>query len=210
MVELLRKGHKILLTSMLLGLMALLSVARADEKGITGLGKTPDIDSSELTPSYRPEPPPPGVEPLPDERGIEERSLEVDYRVNDLLGDFTGNLWVGSWRGLSRIDPNTGKILTRVSLPSVTIGALAQDKVGRLWVGTYEGLKRVDMGTSEITAQNLFLPSKRVLSLLVDQRGYLWVGTDNGLALISPDQGLIMTTLKKLPGVSANAMTLFL
>ncbi|MHC5832347.1 MAG: two-component regulator propeller domain-containing protein, partial [Nostoc sp.] len=97
-----------------------------------------------------------------------------------------------------------GKIISRVSLPSIAIGALAQDKVGRLWVGSSEGLIRVDPRTNEITAQNLFLPSKRVLSLLLDKRGYLWTGTDNGLALISPDQGLIMTTLKNLPGVSAN------
>ena len=180
------KRTSLLTTSILLGLIALPSIGWAQ--------KTPDINSSDLTPAYPSSAPPPRVEPLPDERGVQENSPKTDYRVGNLLGDVTGNLWVGSWRGLSRIDPKTGKIVSRVSLPNVAIGALAQDKVGRLWVGSYDGLFRVDPRTSEITAQNLFLPSKRVLSLLVDKRGYLWTGTDSGLALISPDQGLIMTT----------------
>ena len=169
--------------------------------------KKPDkilqVNPSELTPTYPAKAPPQKVNPLPDERQRQENVGEVNYRIGALQADYTGNLWVGSWRGLTRIDPNTGKILARVRLPNLTIGDITQDKVGRLWVGTYGGLKRIDPRSSEITAQNLFLPSKRVLSLLIDKRGYLWVGTDNGLALISPDQGLLMTTLQKLPGVSS-------
>ena len=166
------------------------------------------VNQEEVTPAYPASPPPPRREPLPNQRRRIENTKETDFRVKALQADYTGNLWVGYGRGLTRINPHTGEILARVSLPSRAIGAMVQDKVGRLWVGSYEGLKRVDPRSNEITAQNLFLPSKRVLSLQVDKRGYVWAGTDNGLALISPDEGLIMTTLKKLPGVSANAMTL--
>ncbi len=161
------KRSSLLISSILLGLITLPSMGWAQ--------KTPDVNSSDLAPAYPSSPPPPRVDPLPDERGVQENSPETDYRVANLVADVTGNLWVGSWRGLSRIDPKTGKIVSRVSLPNVAIGALAQDKVGRLWVGSYGGLMRVDPRTSEITAQNLFLPSKRVLSLLVDKRGYLWL-----------------------------------
>ena len=201
-VVLFRQRTSLLITSILLGLMAVPSIAAqsnansASPKRLMSAIKNPDVNPSDLAPAYPASAPPPRVDPLPDEREMQERSLETDYRVSNLLGDVAGNLWVGSWRGLSRIDPKTGKILARVSLPNIAIGALAQDKVGRLWVGSYEGLMRVEPRTNEITAQNLFLPSKRVLSLLLDKRGYLWAGTDNGLALISPDQGLIMTTLK--------------
>jgi len=195
------KRGGLFISSIWLGLVALpildtVVLANPAENNNTPTPKILNVDPSELTPYYPASAPPGRVDPLPDERNFIDRVQETDYRVSALQADYVGNLWVASWRGLSRIDPNTGKILARVSLPNVAISALAQDKVGRLWVGTYEGLKRVDPRSNEITAQNLFLPSKRVLSLLVDKRGYLWTGTDNGLSLISPDQGLIMTTLK--------------
>jgi ligand-binding sensor domain-containing protein len=159
-------------------------------------------------PEYTPIAPPPAVNPLPDARPSGETPVAIDPRIPALQRDYRGNLWVGGWRGLAQIDPNTGKILAKVNVPSDEVNALAEDKSGRLWVGTYEGLWRVDPRTKEITAANYTLPSNRVLSLQIDQRGYLWVGTDRGLALISPDKGLLMTTIQNLPGVSANALTL--
>lgn len=163
----------------------------------------------ETAPFYPPDAPPPRRIPLPDRRqDIEEQTVGADYRISALQPDSKGALWVGSWQGLAKIDPNTGRIWSRVSLPNTTVGALAQDRSGRIWAGTYEGLVRIDPRSGEITAQNFALPSNRVLSMLVDQRGYLWVGTDAGLALISPDQGLLMTTVRNLPGVSANALAL--
>lgn len=171
-----------------------------------GLAQTPAQD---LTPIYPPDAPPARRSPLPNQRQqVEEQTVGADYRVSALQPDSRGALWVGSWQGLAKIDPKTGRILDRISLPNQIVGAIAQDKSGRIWVGTYEGLSRVDPKTGAITAQNFALPSNRVLDLLVDQRGYLWVGTDAGLALISPDKGLLMTTVKNLPGVSANALTL--
>ncbi|MBF2028071.1 MAG: transcriptional regulator [Oscillatoriales cyanobacterium C42_A2020_001] len=165
--------------------------------------------AQETTPVYPPDAPPSRRSPLPNQRQeIEEQTVGADYRVSALQPDNRGALWVGSWQGLAKIDPKTGRILDRISLPNQIVGAIAQDKSGRIWVGTYEGLARVDPKTGTITAQNFALPSNRVLDLLVDQRGYLWVGTDAGLALISPDKGLLMTTVKNLPGVSANALTL--
>ncbi|EKQ71027.1 beta-propeller domain-containing protein [Leptolyngbyaceae cyanobacterium JSC-12] len=163
----------------------------------------------DTTPVYPPDAPPSRRSPLPNQRQqLEEQTVGTDYRVSALQPDSQGALWVGSWQGLAKINPSTGRILNRVSLPNQTVGAITQDKSGRIWVGTYEGLARIDPKTGTITAQNFALPSNRVLDLLVDQRGYLWVGTDAGLALISPDKGLLMTTVKNLPGVSANALTL--
>ena len=59
----------------------------------------------------------------------------------------------GPGRGLARVNPETGRILTRVPIPSRTIESLAQDRVGRIWIGTFDGLVRVDPRTDEITAQ---------------------------------------------------------
>ena len=134
--------------------------------------------------------------------------IAQDYQVGALQEDFTGSLWVGSHQGLSRIDPETGRVIAEVAVPNRFIDAMSQDKVGRIWLGTPEGLVRVEPRINEITAQNYRLPSNRVLATLVDNRGFLWVGTDRGLAMISPDEGLLMTTLQALPGVSANTLGL--
>ena len=115
-------------------------------------------------PGYQEGPPPPSGDPLPTERlEVQQNSLTPDYRVSSLLPDRQGNLWVGTWQGLARMNPHTGVINTRVNLPNSIIGAVVQDKSQRIWVGTYEGLKRIDPNTAEITAQNFLLPSNRVL-----------------------------------------------
>lgn len=163
----------------------------------------------EAAPRYPSTAPPPPPMPLPDQWQLDQpAAIGTDHRVSALQADYRGDLWVASWQGVAKIDPDTGRILQRVGLPNQVVSALAQDRSGRLWVGTYEGLVRLDPRTGEMTAQTFTLPSNRVLALLIDRRGYLWVGTDAGLVLISPDQGLIMTTLRNLPGVSANALTL--
>ena len=127
-------------------------------------------------PSYVGDPPPPVNQLLPPERLRQDvEPLPKDFRVSALQPDFTGDLWVGSWLGLARINPNTGRLLARISLPNYTIGALAQDRVGRIWAGSYEGLLRIDPRSNEVTAQNFTLPSNRILSLLIDRRVYLWV-----------------------------------
>jgi len=75
---------------------------------------------------FESQPPPPSL-PQPDRP-------EQNYRVTALQRDYRGNLWVGSWQGLAQIDPNTGRILSRISLPNTLIGDLAEDRVGRIWV----------------------------------------------------------------------------
>ena len=97
----------------------------------------------------------------------------VDYRIPALQKDFTGSLWIGTWRGeIARINPETGQLQARVPLPDRTVQALAQDRVGRIWAGTYSGLVRVDPRTNQVTATNFSLPSSQVLSLQIDTRGF--------------------------------------
>jgi ligand-binding sensor domain-containing protein len=149
-------------TAMLLCLNLLVpnTKAQTDRDGLVAQRET---DQDVYSPTYVDEPPPPLNEPLPSE-GLRQdtQRLSPDFRVSALQPDFTGDLWIGSWLGLSRINPNTGKVLARIRLPNYTVGALAQDRVGRIWVGTYEGLLRVDPRSNEVTAQNFTLPSNRV------------------------------------------------
>ena len=72
-------------------------------------------------------PPPPNLE--------QNYSLENETRrVTSLLENWNGDLWVGSWQGLSRINPNTGEILKRIDLTNYNVEALAMDRVGRICI----------------------------------------------------------------------------
>ena len=89
--------------------------------------------------------------PLTVERSQRSNPIAEDYQVGALQEDFTGSLWVGSHQGLSRINPETGRVIAEVSVPNRFIDAMSQDKVGRIWLGTPEGLVRVEPRINEIT-----------------------------------------------------------
>ncbi|MCY7272978.1 MAG: transcriptional regulator, partial [Phormidesmis sp. CAN_BIN44] len=105
-----------------------LGVSVAESPSLTGT-IAQSVSAPQKPPTYVPVAPPPLAPPLPSQRQQEDRSVSEDYRVSALQPDYQGNLWVGSWQGLAKINPNTGKILSRISIPNRTIGALAQDKV---------------------------------------------------------------------------------
>ncbi|MFM7369093.1 MAG: transcriptional regulator, partial [Sphaerospermopsis kisseleviana] len=113
-MDIFHKHTHLLIISALLGLI---SVPWLENSALGQNNPDPKLSNAA---TYPVAPPPKRVDPLPDERDVLERETETDYRISNLLKDFSGNLWVGSWRGLSRIDPNTGNIIARVSLPNVT------------------------------------------------------------------------------------------
>ena len=80
-------------------------------------------------------------------------------RVESLLVDHTGTLWVGAlYAGLNRFDPVT-ETFTRfqhdpqdsTSLSDNAVIALLEDHAGTLWIGTHGGLDRFDPETETFT-----------------------------------------------------------
>ncbi len=70
-----------------------------------------------------------------------------DNRVNSLLFDRTGTLWVGTQNGLDKLDPKTGTFIVytqRDGLPGNSVGAVLEDDRGNLWISTNNGVARFD------------------------------------------------------------------
>ena len=131
------------------------------------------------------------------------------------LPDGKGGLWVGTQRGLDRLDIATGKFTHSVhdpadpsSLPGDFLGSLLTDRRGRLWVGTLgTGLAVAEpaapgaplrfrrIGTAE------GLPNPTVDALQEDASGRIWASTDDGLAVIDPDS-FAVTALGRDEGVA--------
>jgi diguanylate cyclase (GGDEF)-like protein len=139
--------------------------------------------------------------------------------VLSLMEDSSGNLWVGTYRGLHRV-------LNPASLPSSfkryqhdrenprtlsadSVEAIAEDTNGMLWVGTYSGLNRFDPRTAAVTR---YMPDARrrgsmthefIYDIHVDRKGRVWIATwGGGLCLFEPGSQTFRNwgTREGLPG----------
>lgn len=111
-----------------------------------------------------------------------------DNRVQALLADASGGLWVGTDRGLACLSiSGEWQVYNRDNseLPSNQIYSLQPDMAGGLWIGISGGLAHLDaFGEWRVYhAHNSGLPGYNVKTLYSDEVGGLWVGTlEDGLA----------------------------
>lgn len=110
--------------------------------------------------------------------------------VNTLVVDSTGNLWIGTSKGLNRYEPGQGFVqylndpsYSR-SLSNNSVMSLYEDNSGAIWIGTWAG------GVNLYDRQrDLFsyyrhdpqdpnsLPDNSIGPIFVDSTGYAWIGT---------------------------------
>ncbi len=65
--------------------------------------------------------------------------------------DAEGHIYLGSARGLDRLDPETGRIqsfTTSDGLANNNVDVILRDRQGQMWVGTLWGLSRLEVGAS--------------------------------------------------------------
>jgi len=142
--------------------------------------------------------------PLPNEQAsLRSNPMFVVYHPGDnrmasnikaLYEDRSGAVWVGTWRGLYRLEQAGGQ----VKFHYIELGAPAsepqaqvvrnilEDRQGALWLTTDSGLyRRFSDGTVDRFTENHGFSSERLLGLIEDQKGRLWVGDRfGGLCLL--------------------------
>jgi hypothetical protein len=70
-----------------------------------------------------------------------------DNRVDDILEDRDGILWIATRRGLNRLDPQLASFQIyheKEGLPSGQIRAIAEDKDGNLWISSINGITKFE------------------------------------------------------------------
>jgi diguanylate cyclase (GGDEF) domain len=126
-----------------------------------------------------------------------------DNLVNALCFDSRGRLWVGTNKGLCRLEPRTGGekgSFVRYSydpgkqggISSDSIKALFLDSRGLLWIGsTGGGLMRYEGETDSFVCYTMKdgLPSNAVLRILEDDSSRLWISTQSGLCIYDRASG---------------------
>jgi ligand-binding sensor domain-containing protein/two-component sensor histidine kinase len=125
--------------------------------------------------------------------GRVKRDSIFTKRVETILADHKGNLWIGTWNnGLYRARFNTTTekwmdISHLSQLPDNHIRGLFEDSEGDIWAGTrYRGAVRIkenDSGHFELTHfnQQNSLSSNWVGNITEDEKGNIWLANNSGL-----------------------------
>lgn len=123
-------------------------------------------------------------------------ATELAGRVNALIEDRAGVVWVGTAEGLYRVGQAGGRWhLARVPLDypaepyryESEIRALLEDREGTLWMGTTLGFCR-RWPDGQIDRYHFNRTDEIVHSLAQDSDGSLWVGSREGLFLMTGSQ----------------------
>lgn len=124
-----------------------------------------------------------------------------------LFCDHTGQVWIGSYIGLFRLNPRTGEVVRYTANPgkqgallSNIITCVMEDSRHRLWIGSNAGMYLYQpqgdyfKHFSHEPADSLSLPDNSIKAITEDHNGNLWIGTeDDGLAMLLPDGGHFCT-----------------
>ncbi len=110
-------------------------------------------------------------------------------RLQTVLADREGSLWIGTDRGLARLA--AGKLQTLPvtdPLATASVLALMEDREGNLWAGTESaGLHILRDQRFRTLGERDGLSSEVITAVAEDRAGTLWVGTQNaGLNALAP------------------------
>jgi ligand-binding sensor domain-containing protein/signal transduction histidine kinase len=105
----------------------------------------------------------------------------ADKKINCLLVDANGILWIGTEKGLLRWN---GKEVTSEGVPSELrsgeILSMIRDRDANAWIGTSHGLIRVNADGVSVDNGNL-RSAAMVTALFEDREGNIWVGSPAGI-----------------------------
>ena len=114
-----------------------------------------------------------------------------DNQIQDLLCDSKGRMWIATYHGVLRYDPEDDSIVTYLEnldkpaeAPLGNVAIIYEDLRGRILFGTWEnglyiydeekdGFKNLLINQSRVAPAG----NVRIWSLLEDRYGYLWIGT---------------------------------
>lgn len=124
--------------------------------------------------------------------------------------DEYGMIWVGTLRGLNRLNPRTGEI-ERIEIPGGVVREITRDSEGTLWIGTYEGLFRLEPSAPDeppatLEPVEIDLPTQAVMFVREDEPGVLQLACWEG-GIVTYDVASGESSLLRLSDNRIYAMT---
>jgi signal transduction histidine kinase/ligand-binding sensor domain-containing protein len=124
-----------------------------------------------------------------------------------------GVVWIGTWRGLDRVEHATGMVshyTEKDGLPGSAVYGILADSAGMLWLTTNRGLARLDPRAETFRTYDARdgLPASRFVRTAIFQSkgGEILVGSSDGLVAFYPDR---MPENPHPPPIAITALRLF-
>lgn len=123
-----------------------------------------------------------------------------------------GYLWLGSLKGLIRLDPQTGRTRSYASFATASVEdnkcfVVYGTDSGDLYIGTTLGLMKYDKSSDSFISQKDF-EGKFITGIDEDSRGHMWVSTyADGVYHFNPSENTLVGTYKYPDGLSTNKIS---
>lgn len=127
------------------------------------------------------------------EEHIYDASLLSDGTVRDITEDSKGNIWLGTEKGITTINPASGaihKITQRFgnsrALSDNAIYCIVSDNQDNMWIGTYFGginlilRDAIEFHWTAPGYDNMTLSGKAIRGIAEPEKGILWLATEDG------------------------------
>lgn len=97
-----------------------------------------------------------------------------------MIKDRDANVWVGTSKGLIRVNPQGTPAFFKRDGDSVPVTALFEDREGNLWVGTSQGIERLRDSAFVTYSAGQNIPAPNNGPVYVDSEGRVWFGPAAG------------------------------
>ncbi len=107
----------------------------------------------------------------------------VKFRINTMLKDSKGNLWLGTFgRGMCRlVDGKIEVFDEKQGLSNNIISCLYEDRDGVIWIGTVKGINRFHDGIFSHLYKKNGLPDDVVYCIMEDHNRDFWISSNKGI-----------------------------
>jgi signal transduction histidine kinase/ligand-binding sensor domain-containing protein len=140
------------------------------------------------------------IERFPDgriKRYRRREGLSDAFGLNAIREDRGGTLWVGTDRGVSRLEGAQFHARSAAEGGERTpVRCLFEDREGNLWLGTNNGLVRFRDDLFTVYGKNEGLPSDEASALHQDRSGRIWAGFDNSVMLLNGGKTQVPAALR--------------
>jgi ligand-binding sensor domain-containing protein len=124
-----------------------------------------------------------------------------------LLVDRSGDLWVGTAKGLVRLRNGHSTLFGSADgLPDEQITSLFEESPGRIWVGTAKGPALRDGERFVSWSRSPGVPSAITHAIARDRDGTVWIGTEEGLVRYRYGRFRLLTKREGLPSDTVSAL----
>lgn len=112
----------------------------------------------------------------------------MEYYINDLYVDNTGEIWIGTERSLIKFNKGDFKeYIPSEEYWKSYINVIYRDREGVFWLGTEGGLARFDGKEFVYYTEEGGITGQSIYEIKEDYKGNIWVGSNKGLAVVEVD-----------------------